>query len=300
MNDDIIFFLENLKVDLDNDQKSKKIAYSKIISIIKDLDYQIKINTKLSDIKGIGKKTEDKIKEFLRNELNKPIDLKKEFQKQLIKITGIGPKKAKDISTKVSSFEELYNNQNHLNNKQKLGLKYFKTDNLRISRKEMTEHDNFISTIIKGINPNIKFQIVGSYRRQQKDSGDIDLILTYKSNILQNIISNFVKKEYIIDIYANGNKKFMGWCKLPNSNISRRLDILYTCLNEYPFSLLYFTGSKNYNKFMRSIAIKKKMTLNEHGLFFQKDKININHNFTSEQDIFDYLEIEYKSPFNRI
>ena len=42
------------------------------------------------------------------------------------------------------------------------------------------------------------------------------------------------------------------------------------------------------------------MTLNEHGLFFQKDKININHNFTSEQDIFDYLEIEYKSPFNRI
>lgn len=60
MNQNIMYFLEKIKSDLDTNQKSKKIAYSKIIGIISDLDFQITLDSRLSDLKGIGKKTEIK------------------------------------------------------------------------------------------------------------------------------------------------------------------------------------------------------------------------------------------------
>ena len=301
MNIEIIYFLENIRADLEKTQKSKKIAYTKIIGIIQDLNYELTIDTKISDIKGIGKKTEDKIKEFLSKHL--PTDPAQILEKQLTEITGIGIKNAKIISSKISNFEELYKNQDSLlNPKQKLGLKYYKTDNLRIIRSEMLKHETFISQLIYNYNSNIKFQIVGSFRRGKEYSGDIDLILTYKENILKEIIELFKKNNYIIDTYANGNKKFMGWCVLPSScqSLSRRLDILFTNKIEFPFSILYFTGSRNYNKYMRAYAIKKGLTLNEHGLFNKQTKELIDYDFNEEKDIFNYLQIEYKSPDQRI
>jgi DNA polymerase/3'-5' exonuclease PolX len=299
MNENIIYFLEDIKSKLDANQKSKKIAYTKIIGIIKDLDFEITIDSKLSEIKGIGKKTEDKIKEFLIDFSEVPPNPKYILEKQFTSITGIGIKKAKILSSNINSFDELFENQDKLlNNKQKLGLKYFKTDNLRIPRAEMIQHKNLISDLIKEYNPNINFQIVGSFRREKEDSGDIDLILTYDTNILKDIVTLFKSKNYILDIYANGAKKFMGWCQL--DNISRRLDILFSDKFEYPFSILYFTGSRNCNKYMRSEAIKQGLTLNEHGLYNKKTKEIIDHDFKEERDIFDYLKLEYKSPRDRI
>ena len=92
----------------------------------------------------------------------------------------------------------------------------------------------------------------------------------------------------------------MGWCNIPRCNIPRRLDILFTDKKEYPFSILYFTGSRNCNKYMRSKAINMGLILNEHGIFDRKGKDKINHLFQNERDIFEYLKLEYKIPKNRI
>lgn len=299
MNNNIVYFLESLKSDLPPNEKSKKIAYSKIIGIIKDLDYIITKDTKLSDVKGIGKKTELKIRDFLSSDCE---PTKEElFEKELNKVTGIGVKKAKDIVKLVNNFEDLEVQKNDiLNKKQIIGLKYYKSDNMRIPRSEMIQHKEFIGNIINKINDSIKFQIVGSFRRGNSDSGDIDLILTHDNNILKDIIENLILNNYIIDTYANGKKKFMGWCILPTHDIPRRLDILYTDKTEFPFSILYFTGSRNYNKFMRLEAIKQNLTLNEHGLYDKKTKKQIEHDFISEYDIFKYLNINYKEPCDRL
>uniref|UniRef100_A0A0A9YZS5 Putative DNA polymerase family X n=1 Tax=Lygus hesperus TaxID=30085 RepID=A0A0A9YZS5_LYGHE len=73
----------------------------------------------------------------------------------------------------------------------------------------------------------------------------------------------------------------MGICRLRSSNHSssstsgrpkliftaRRIDVRFVDASSYPAALLYFTGSKNFNVFVRSEALKKHFILNEYGLF---------------------------------
>ena len=47
---------------------------------------------------------------------------------------------------------------------------------------------------------------------------------------------------------------------------------------------------------MRQEAIKLNMKLNEYGLFKDNEKLKVN----SEKDIFDYLNLKYLEPFERI
>lgn len=296
MNSDIIYFMEDLRANLDPKQRSKVIAYSKIIGIIKDLDYQITLDTKLSDIKGIGKGTETKIKNFLSTEVSSHDT----FERSLTNIMGIGIKKAQELSKQVKSLEELRERKDELlNNKQKLGLRYYESDQTKIPRQEMLKHEAFIMASLRKFNPDIRGEIVGSFRRQKDSSGDIDLILTYNSNVLKDVIGMLRKQNYIQDTYANGQKKFMGWSQIEN-HPPRRLDILFTDIGEFPFSILYFTGSRNHNKMMRMEAIKKGYTLNEHGIFDRETKARVDMTVSDENDIFVFLELEYKHPYERI
>ena len=195
--------------------------------------------------------------------------------------------------------EELVGNKDKLlNNKQKLGLKYYKYDILKIPRDEMDEHYRYIHKQIDGTINNSQYTITGSYRRKKGESGDIDLIITGESNILNELVETFKKSNYIIDTYAKGDTKFMGWCKLPlvEGSKPRRLDILFSLKEEYPFSILYFTGSREYNKFMRTEAIKQNLRLNEHGLYDKGTLKSVDHSFNDEKSIFDYLNIDYIEP----
>ena len=89
----------------------------------------------------------------------------------------------------------------------------------------------------------------------------------------------------------------MGLCKY-KSNPVRRIDIRFIPLDCYASSLLYFTGSGEFNKNMRTYAIKNGYTLNEYGLYKQikinNKKVKIKTN--SEEDIFKSLNLNYVEP----
>jgi len=60
---------------------------------------------------------------------------------------------------------------------------------------------------------------------------------------------------------------------------------------------LYFTGSEEFNKNMRAIALKKGYTLNEYSLKKLGTKTPLK--VTCEKDVFDYLDMEFKNPEER-
>ena len=60
----------------------------------------------------------------------------------------------------------------------------------------------------------------------------------------------------------------MGLCKFED-NPSRRIDIRLIPLDSYGAALLYFTGSGDFNKNMRTYALKKGYTINEYGIYCQ-------------------------------
>ena len=89
----------------------------------------------------------------------------------------------------------------------------------------------------------------------------------------------------------------MGVCKI-NDNKARRIDIRFIDRNHYWAALLYFTGSRNFNLFIRNVALEKGYSLSEYGLKkLQSYELII---LNSEKHIFDILNIDYVPPTERL
>lgn len=296
MKDYTYMIIENLEIlyknELLNDNIFKANAYNKVKNNIINYEYPIYNLKDLDNIKGIGKGIFFKLKElFETNKIEKVEIIKKNPLYLLLDIYGIGYKTIKKYNIK--NINDLIKNKNILNNNQKIGLKYYKDLQKRIDLKEMNKHHSIIDNELKKYD-NLTYEFVGSYRRKLKTFGDIDLIIKENKNFnLNNFIDNLIKKKYIIEKLALGKYKFMGICKI--ENIARRIDILIAPDKEYPFSLLYFTGSYVFNIMMRKYAKSIGLTLNEHGF-----KPHVNVIFKTEKDIFDYLKLAYVKPENRI
>ncbi len=297
----ILESLETLRQkELAEKQVFKAKAYSTVISQIKSLS---KVNSfdDLKDIKGIGKKIEEKLKEIFETgslaSAKRAEEAIKPFQ-LLTTIYGIGPTKAKElVKLGIKSIEELKKaseeDETLLTEVQTIGLKYYEDLQLRIPFKEMQSHERFLKA---NIPKSIQSDIVGSYRRRLESSGDIDLLLqSNDSNDLDVLVSKLIEKGYLTNILAYGKHKLMGICKI-HKKPYRRIDILLTPPIEYPFALLYFTGSNLFNIAMRSHASTLGYTLNEKALIKDKKRIT---SISSEEEIFDVLRLKYKEPSER-
>ena len=302
--------IKNLKIleeyETLNKQPFKARAYNKVISSIELSTDSHDTFESFSNIKGIGDKIKDKIKEYfetgkmiaVENALN---DKTFSLKRNLSNLYGVGPVKIIEIMKKVNSFEELKANPEILNDKQKIGLKYYDDMLQRIPMSEGKKHYSIINKIFNKTYSNIEFELVGSYRRKNIDMGDIDILIKNRPDLeLKNLINELKSSNYIIETLANGKNKFMGLCKIAPALPARRIDILIADPSYYYFALLYFTGSYQFNIYMRRIALQKKLSLTEYG-FKDKNKkiIDTTADIKTEKDIFEYLEIPYVLPENR-
>jgi DNA polymerase/3'-5' exonuclease PolX len=77
------------------------------------------------------------------------------------------------------------------------------------------------------------------------------------------------------------------------------MDLLLTTPSEYPYALLYFTGSKQFNIAMRKHALEMGYSLNEQSLTNIDTKRKVS-GLTSEKEVFEFLDYKYVSPEKRI
>lgn len=313
--------IDNLKILADyeriNKEPFKVKAYEKVISSIELFDKKIETLEDIKLLKGVGKKIEDKIIEFLNtgnieevvSVLNDP---KYILGNKLKGIYGVGPAKITELMTKIEDFEELKEHPELLNDKQKIGLKYYDDMNLRIPMAEGKQHLKIVGKILNTLYSGIEFEFVGSFRRKNKDMGDIDILIkNRKGLVLKDVIKQLEDKSYIIEKLAQGNNKFMGICRLSPELPARRIDILVADPSYYYFALLYFTGSYNFNIYMRKIALTKGLSLSEYGfkeavagaagagVATNKNIIDTSDSINSEEDIFKYLGMVYVEPHRR-
>ena len=66
----------------------------------------------------------------------------------------------------------------------------------------------FLKQILLNIDPSAELTIAGSYRRQSKDSGDIDILLKGKSQLYKQFIAKLESENYLYDTLAKGTKKY--------------------------------------------------------------------------------------------
>lgn len=289
-----------------NKQPFKARAYSKVINSIEMSTDKLDTLDDFANIKGIGDKIKEKIKEYFEtgkiNAVERAMaDPKFSLKRKLANLYGVGPVKIKDLMEKVNSFEELKEKPELLNDKQKIGLKYYDDMIQRIPMYEGKKHYDIINKTFNKTYKDIEFELVGSYRRKNSDMGDIDVLIKNQPDLeLKNLITELKSSGYIIETLANGKNKFMGLCKLSPELPARRIDILIADPSYYYYALLYFTGSYQFNIYMRRIALQKNLSLSEYGLKDKKGKIiDTTDKIKSEKDIFDYLEIPYVLPEKR-
>ena len=286
----------------------KARAYKKAEETIYTFEGDINEVEQLKGKPGIGVAVLKKMQEYVDTGKIKFLEKEKEDPVNIFtQVHGIGIKKAeKIVEDGIKTIEELRENQDKLNNIQKKGLKYYEDLQKRIPREEIDSYKNLFDDEFKKLKyPNATFEIVGSYRRGVSNSGDIDVIISDKENdntIFSNFIKILLEKNVVTELLSNGKTKSMAIGKLPGDKAYRRIDFLYSSPKEYPFSILYFTGSKAFNTTMRAHALKNSLSLNEHGLYKMEGKKKgelLDLDLKTEKDIFDYLKLKYVEPVNR-
>jgi DNA polymerase/3'-5' exonuclease PolX len=276
--------------------KFKIISYKKAISIISQFPSSIKSSAELEGIKGIGPGLIKHIDTFLSNKcINNDLT-------DLLRITGIGPVKAKKLiddgySLQILLDSELSELTSILTHHQLLGVKYFHDLEKRIPYSD-------IKTIEKYLKSRTKQDLIicGSYRRKKETSGDID-VLVYNGDGLVGFLNALVKEKFLVDHLTSLEKcttKYMGMCRY--NNTVWRIDIRFIPIEHLPSALLYFTGSGEFNKRMRKEALKCGYTINEYGIY----KLDTEGNkgdmvpVSCEEDIFKVIGMDYLEPHLRL
>jgi len=258
---------------------------------------------------GIGPVILEKLKTYDETGTLDILEREKENPENILSdVYGVGPKKAKELVGKgITSIAQLRERQDEvLNDVQKVGLKYYEDILEKIPRKEIDEYAAIFQTAYETVSKKteMKYEIVGSYRRGATTSGDIDVIITAKdATAFNQWIDELLATKIIIEVLSRGKSKCLVITRLKEGYTARRVDFLYTSPEEYPYAVLYFTGSKGFNATMRGFALTKGLSLNEHGLSKMIDKKKEEKlvlNIVDERGIFDYLGLVYKEPKERI
>ena len=303
----ILFILKKLADhEKANGEAFKANSYLKVISELKKLkDDSDFTEATIRGIKGVGDSIYQKIDQIMKTGSCPLYDKIKDIvdpRDALLKVHGIGPKRANElVKMGINTVDELKEKKEYLNEKQKIGLRYYDELNQPIPREEIVKHEKHLKTFLKKTDPNAELTISGSYRRKKDESGDIDVLLKAENKeTYTKFIKKLVNQGYLVEQLALGTKKYNGICRLGRKGSGRRIDIMYTTPSEYPFAILYFTGSGDFNQVMRKEVNQKGFTMNEYGIKSSDTGKKVDYEFSVEKDIFDFLDIGYVEPWQRL
>lgn len=140
--------------------------------------------------------------------------------------------------------------------------------------------------------------ITGSYRRGATECGDLDYVVPYSSDEEQ-----YAFEDMLFDLWGS---------QVTNFRKPKTTGKVIVVVSEKPWEvaaqvhlckigclgsmLLHTTGSVDFNKYMRTVAIKQGMKLNQYGLIM-RDGLLLESQY--EEDFFKALGMKYYSPEER-
>ena len=305
------------KKEMIDKQPFRARAYATVIKQLIQREEPVYSLDDMYNIKGMGEKITEKIKEILSTgqlqsaERVKTTHLVGAFE-ALQNIYGVGPAKVRELlHLGIHSVEQLRSkvekNPLLLNDKQKVGLQYYEELLQRIPREEMEMHRAALPQWLPDEMKSWETEIVGSFRRGAETSGDIDVLIRVPPNIstlaAKSLLAAYVEQMkqagYIEEVLALGEHKCMAICRLEGL-LARRLDLLLTPDEEYAYAILYFTGSDQFNVAFRNHALHMCYTLNEHRLAPLTTDMLPPPQMKKEDDIFRFLGLRYIPPNERV
>ena len=130
-----------------------------------------------------------------------------------------------------------------------------------------------------------RVEIAGSYRRGRETVGDIDILAAAAKG--NKAIARFVAYERAEAVLAEGGTR-----AAIRVQGGLQVDLRVVAREEFGAALYYFTGSKAHNIAVRQIAVKKKLKINEYGVFRGAKRIA----GETEESVFAAADLPYIPP----
>ncbi|OGZ02131.1 MAG: DNA polymerase III [Candidatus Liptonbacteria bacterium RIFCSPLOWO2_01_FULL_53_13] len=272
----------------------------------------------LEEIPGVGKGIAEKIEELFKtgkiSELEKlkkktPVDLA-----SLTKIQGVGPKSIRTLYQKlgVKTVADLEKAavQGRVRGLEGFGVKseenilkgvsFAKKSAGRFPLGDALPLARAIEERLRARKDVVRAVAAGSLRRRKETIGDIDiLVISEHPEAVMDFVAGMPE---VARVYGKGGTKTS-----VRLSSGLNLDVRVVPEGSYGAALMYFTGSKDHNVALRSLAMKKGYKLNEYGLFLldadvrgygkgeyaRKEKRAAG---TTEREIYQKLGMDYIEP----
>ena len=269
-----------LLLELKGENTFKIRAYRNGSEIVQSFDGDIVQRARENDlkgIKGIGEALQQKLHELASSGLLAfHQNLRNEFPEglfELLELQGLGPRKVRALYEELS-VSSLGGLKRACQSGQVSELPGFGKKSEEKILGAIEAHERFSGYYllaevapdaerILGIlrqHPDVsRAEIAGSYRRGSETVHDLDFLVATPEPAA--ITDFFTRFEGIQEILAHGQTKAS--IRLQSG---LQCDLRAVSTREWPFALIYFTGSKEHNVELRSRALKQKLTLNEYQL----------------------------------
>ena len=294
----IVTVLEQVGVllELDGANQFRVIAYQNasraLASLEEDLLTVVR-EERITDVKGIGKGVGGLISEaVLEGSWGELLSLYERIPPGLMEIVGIpgsGPKRARTLYEEigVDSVESLKaacemghiaplsgfgekSQQKYLEGIELL-RRYQGRSRMDVGLLYGQALEERVSTI-PGV---IRAELAGSARRRRETIGDLDIVVGAEPGDHDSVIEAILAFPGIAEVKGHGESKvslileadMLGGGDGRGSDATIDAQIRIVAPATFPFTLAYFTGSKEHNIRMRQTAIDRGLRLNEFGLF---------------------------------
>ncbi len=297
-------------LDLSGGNFFKIRAYRKAANSIKDLSEDIEKIYKegnLTGIEGVGAGIAKKIEEYLTTgEMSKLEEVTKNIPDslfQLLNIRDLGPRTIYNLNKKLGvkdlqdlkkvirdgSFAKIEGLGQKKAEKILENIKFYEEKtgkNRRFTLGEVTSTVQEIIKKLKNLKPVKRVSTAGSMRRMKETVGDVDILIETEQT--EKVTEEFISFPEIKKVLESGKTKVSVLLK----GIDVHMDLRMLPGKSYGAALLYFTGSKDHNVKLRSMAIKKGLKINEYGVFKKKKMIA----GKTEKEIYKLLGMNFIPP----
>jgi len=257
----------------------------------------------LSKISNIGKDLAGKIKTIVETGklplLEKVESRTPATLSDMMKIQGLGPKRVKTLykNLKIQSLDDLKRaaHSNKIRELEGFGKKTEQMIKQRLedftgeeARTKLVVAEDIATPLIeylkksKGVK---EIVVAGSYRRCKETVGDLDILITAKKD--SNVMQRFVKYDDVEEVVSKGKTRSTVLLRCGLS-----VDLRVVPQVSYGAALHYFTGSKAHNIAVRKMAVKKKLKINEYGVFKDDKRIA----GKTEEEVYDKVGLPFIPP----
>ncbi|NJM38376.1 MAG: DNA polymerase/3'-5' exonuclease PolX, partial [Akkermansiaceae bacterium] len=297
-----------LLLELKSENPFKIRAYRQGAETVRNYDGEIvelAVRNELTGIKGIGDALRDKLHELASTgKLEFHEKLRAEFPAglfELFDLQGLGPKKVKALyeTLAISSIADLkaacdagkvaelagFGARTQTKILEAIALRETFADTFLLA--SITPLVEEISSLLR-LHPEIsRVAVCGSFRRAKETVHDLDFLVSTKEPAL--VCEDFTTLPQVESIIACGETKAS--VRLKNGI---QCDLRAVSNNQFPFALQYFTGSKEHNVAIRSLALKQGLSLNEYGFTATGDAAVPEVN--EEAEIYRTLALDFIPP----